>query len=127
MITIPVSLGEVIDKLTILDIKKTKITDIDKLKHIQREFDELSKLTESYLQDKKLKILYSELIEINYSLWKIEDSLRDLEREKRFDDKFIGLAREVYYTNDERFRIKNKINLISNSEIQEQKSYKEYK
>jgi hypothetical protein len=127
MITIPVSLGEVIDKLTILDIKKTEITDIDKLKHIQKEFDELSKLTESYLQDKKLKILYSELIEINYSLWKIEDSLRDLEREKRFDDKFIGLAREVYYTNDERFKIKNKINLISNSEIQEQKSYKEYK
>jgi hypothetical protein len=80
-----------------------------------------------YLDDEEILKLYRELNEVNLNLWEIEDELRTIESTKNFDSHFIGLARKVYYTNDERFSLKNKINDITNSEVREQKDYIEYK
>ena len=120
-----ISLGELVDKLSILRIKLQKIEDITKIEHIKKE--ELS-LTSTLLSlglfdiDKHL----ASMIEINLILWKIEDDIRDLERDQKFNHEFIELARKVYITNDERFRRKNTINSIYKSGLVEVKSYKEY-
>lgn len=127
MISIPVSVGELLDKLSILHIKKIKIQNTEKLEKVNVEYKLLHKVSEPYLGVKEFFNLYDDLITTNLKLWDIEDKLRIYEKEKLFDEKFIELARAVYYTNDERFEIKNKINQISNSEIQEQKSYEDYK
>lgn len=127
MISIPVSVGELLDKLSILHIKRIKIQNTDKLEKVNTEYKLLHEISEPYLGIKEFFNLYDDLITTNLKLWDIEDKLRINEKEKLFDEKFIELARAVYYTNDERFEIKNKINQISNSEIQEQKSYEEYK
>lgn len=127
MISIPVSVGELLDKLSILHIKRIKIKDINKLEKVKTEYLLLHDVSETYLGVKEYFNLYDDLIETNLKLWDIEDKLRVLEKQKLFDEEFIELARAVYYTNDERFEIKNKINQISNSEIQEQKSYEDYK
>ena len=124
---IEVSHGEIVDKLTILQIKKTNITDPIKLDNIVKEYDYLLSVVENDLSISTESPEYLELLSINKELWVIEDDIRDKERIKEFDDDFIKLARAVYYTNDERFEIKNKINVISKSEIQEQKSYEDYK
>lgn len=127
MTTIPVSIGELLDKLSILHIKKKKIKDLQKIEKVEVEYDFLYEISVSFLLSKEYFNLYDDLININSNLWDIEDKLRILEKDKKFDNEFIELARAVYYTNDERFEIKNKINLLSNSEIQEQKSYENYK
>lgn len=127
MTTIPVSIGELLDKLSILHIKKKKIKDLQKIEKVKVEYDFLYEISVSFLLSKEYFNLYDDLININSNLWDIEDKLRILEKDKKFDNEFIELARAVYYTNDERFEIKNKINLLSNSEIQEQKSYENYK
>lgn len=126
-IEIPVSFGELIDKLTILEIKKSKITDNEKLKNIQLEFELLNKKYQTKLKDtKELQVFYDALLEVNHKLWKIEDKIRILENSKEFNEEFIDLARSVYKSNDERFAIKNEINKTFDSEIQEQKEYENY-
>jgi hypothetical protein len=127
MIRIPVSVGELLDKLSILHIKKIKIRNSEKLQKIEKEFNLLNEISTQYLGVKDFFNLYDDLIRVNSKLWDVEDKLRVHEKSKSFNEEFISLAREVYYTNDERFEIKNKINLLTNSEIQEQKSYEDYK
>jgi hypothetical protein len=126
MISIPVSVGEMIDKLSILQVKKTKIKDDNKLEFINKEFELLYNFSLEYLNDNEIESIYHQLVDVNSSLWDIEDKLRILESEKKFNEDFIKLARNVYFTNDERFRLKNEINLISNSEIREIKDYVKY-
>jgi hypothetical protein len=126
MITIPVSTGELIDKLSILHIKKTKITNEEKLELVNKEFELLYNLSSGYLDNPNIETLYHQLCEVNGKLWVIEDELRILETKKTFDSEFIDLARKVYFTNDERFRLKNEINLITDSEIREVKDYVKY-
>lgn len=126
-IEIPVSFGELIDKLTILEIKKSKITDNEKLKNIQLEFELLNKKYQAKLKvTKELQVFYDALLKVNQKLWKIEDKIRILENNKEFNEEFIDLARSVYKLNDERFAIKNEINKTFDSEIQEQKEYENY-
>jgi hypothetical protein len=122
---IEVSIGEIVDKLSILHIKKDNITDESKLENINKEYLYLHEIVFS-----ELKINYDEdyarLLEVNKSLWVIEDDLRDKERINEFDQDFIDLARSVYYTNDKRAEIKKEINLKYGSLFVEEKSYKNY-
>ena len=128
MIQVPVSTGELIDKLSILHIKKNKISNPEKLQFIEKEFELLYNMSSFYLNDEEISKLYHQLVDINSKLWEIEDELRILELEKKWNSpEFINLARKVYHTNDERFSVKNKINDLTNSEIKEQKDYVEYK
>ena len=126
MVSIPVSIGELIDKLSILQVKKTKISDESKLKFVEKEFELLHNLSSVYLNNFEVEPLYNQLVEINTSLWDVEDRLRVIEKEKRFEGEFISLARRVYFTNDERFSLKNEINLLTLSEIREVKDYVKY-
>jgi hypothetical protein len=126
METIVVSVGELLDKLTILEIKKMKIKDEEKIIHIEKERLFLSDKSIEYLKDDKIKECFDELLVINSKLWVVEDILRDMEAESRFDNEFIENARLVYKTNDKRFEVKNRINNLTNSAIKEQKSYKKY-
>ena len=126
MINIPISVGELIDKLSILYIKKTKISNQEKLVFISEEFELLYNISSLYLEDDKIFQLYHSLVSINSKLWDIEDELRIIENNKIFDSKFIQLARQVYLINDERFSVKNMINELTDSEIREQKEYVEY-
>ena len=126
MIQAPVSVGELIDKLSILHVEQTKITNEEKLEYINKEFELLYNLSSGYLDNSEIETLYHQLVEINSKLWDIEDRLRVIETEKRFEGEFVDYARKVYFTNDERFRLKNEINKISNSEIREVKEYVKY-
>ena len=126
MVKIPVSVGELIDKLSILHVKKTRVFNEQKLAFINDEFQLLYNISSFYLENDKISELYDKLIKVNSKLWDIEDELRIIESTKEFDLTFIDLARKVYYTNDERFLIKNKINELTNSNIREQKDYKNY-
>lgn len=126
MINIPVSVGELIDKLTILHIKKTKISNNEKLEFINKEFEILYNFSSFYLNDEVISSLYYELVDTNSKLWEIEDNLRIMESNKTFDLTFIELARKVYYINDARFHLKNKINELTDSEIREQKEHVDY-
>lgn len=125
---VEISNGELLDKISILEIKLLTIEDKDKLINIQKEFDTLNplvvKLFEQY--DGQLQNHYLELAKINGELWDIEDWIRDCEREKRFDKEFIELARSVYITNDKRSEVKKLINIMTNSGLVEEKSYKKY-
>ncbi len=123
-IFVPISVGELIDKITILEIKK-KYMSGEKMKNVNNEFKSLKFI----LHNEKLEVdqnLYLKLKNINSSLWKIEDKIRIKESLKEFDEDFIELARSVYKVNDERSLIKREINLKYNSEIIEEKSYKKY-
>ena len=126
MVQVPVSVGELIDKLSILQVKKIKVINPDKLIFINKEYDLLYNMSSEFLQRKDILQIYDDLINTNLKLWEVEDELRVIESTKNFDDIFTELARLVYYTNDERFRLKDKINSLTNSEIKEQKDYKEY-
>jgi hypothetical protein len=126
--SIAVSFGELVDKLTILEIKKSKIKNLDKLEKIETEL-KILKEKASLLENENKKIynkLFDELTEVNTKLWDIEDNIRKFELKKDFNDEFIELARSVYFLNDERFKIKSKINELFNSKIQEVKEYVEY-
>ena len=127
-IKIPISTGELVDKLTILDVKLENITDEEKLKEVRHEKEELEKPYNHFtgLVAEELSLLRDMLYQVNRGLWGIEDDIRECERQKDFGPKFIRLARDVYYTNDKRFEIKNKINKITNSDIKEVKSYESY-
>ena len=126
MITIPVSVGELIDKLSILHVKQMKISNPEKLEYVNKEFELLYNFSSVYLNNEEISKLYHELVKTNSELWEIEDMLRVIETQKNFDSKFIELSRLVYKTNDNRFIIKNKINQLTNSEIREQKDYVKY-
>jgi hypothetical protein len=126
MITMPVSVGELIDKLSILHVKQMKISNPEKLEYVNKEFELLYNFSSVYLNNEEISKLYHELVKTNSELWEIEDMLRVIETEKKFDSKFIELSRLVYKTNDNRFIIKNKINQLTNSEIREQKDYVKY-
>ena len=123
-----ISNGELIDKITILEIKLIEIEDKDKLINIQKEFDILNPLVEELFEkyDGQLQNHYLELAKINGELWDIEDWIRDCEREKRFDKEFVELARSVYIANDKRCEVKKLINILTSSGLVEEKSYKEY-
>jgi hypothetical protein len=123
---IEVSHGEIVDKLTILQIKKENITDPIKLDNIVKEYDYLLSVVENDLGISTESPEYLELLSINKELWVIEDDIRDKERIKEFDDDFIKLARSVYYTNDVRAKIKKEINLKYSSGFVEEKSYQSY-
>jgi hypothetical protein len=123
---IEVSHGEIVDKLTILQIKKENITDPSKLDNIVKEYDYLLSIVENDLGISTESPEYLELLSINQELWVIEDDIRDKERIKEFDEDFIKLARSVYYTNDVRAKIKKEINLKYSSGFVEEKSYQSY-
>ena len=119
-----ISAGELIDKITILEIKKTKIADKDKLKEVEKELSTLSKTMETTIIDKsKIIELKDQLKNINLFLWDIEDKKRIAEKNNDFGPKFIELARNVYKYNDERAKIKLKINELLGSNIKEVKSH----
>lgn len=126
MISIPVSIGEMIDKLSILQVKKIKVKDETKLEYINKEFELLYNFSSEYLNNPETDSIYHKLVSVNTDLWEIEDKLRIMEKEKNFDNEFVSLARKVYFTNDERFRLKNEINLVTKSEIREVKEYVKY-
>ena len=124
LIKIPVSAGELVDKITILEIKKIKIKDKNKLNEIKKEHKYLKEILIKKIKlDKKIKHEISSLKKINLLLWNIEDGKRAAERKKEFGKKFIALARNVYIYNDKRALIKLKINQITKSSIVEVKSY----
>ena len=124
IINAPISIGELIDKITILEIKKNKLQN-SKLENVLKELSFLRKLMEKH-QIEITDNLFTQLKEINLKLWNIEDQIRIKEKNKEFDNIFIELARSVYFTNDKRSEIKKRINRLSNSEITEEKSYAEY-
>jgi hypothetical protein len=123
---IEVSHGEIVDKLTILQIKKENITDNEKLVNINKEYDYLFTVVENDLGISTESLDYLKLLSVNKELWVIEDNIRNKERQKEFDEEFIKLARDVYYTNDVRAKIKKEINLKYGSGFVEEKSYNEY-
>lgn len=125
-IEIPTSIGELIDKISILMVKKMKVSNEIKLKYITEELELLNQKAESFLIDSETNIGLQKLIEINSDLWDIEDEIRDLESKKIFDDTFVLVARKVYKLNDRRFEVKNEINEYYQSSIREIKNYKKY-
>ena len=119
-----ISAGEFIDKITILEIKKTKILNKEKLNNIEKELSSLNNTMKKFISDKsKINNLISELKEINLKLWDIEDGKRAAEKNNDFGDQFIELARNVYKFNDKRAKIKLAINNTLGSNIKEVKSY----
>lgn len=123
---VEISNGELLDKFSILEIKMGNITDPSKLTNIENEYKELTSDCTDLLRDSTISSLYSELKSINQKLWIVEDDIRECERRKDFGPEFISLAREVYFTNDERARVKKEINLGSGSPLVEEKSYQAY-
>ncbi|QZT37050.1 DUF6165 family protein [Halosquirtibacter xylanolyticus] len=121
---IEVSNGEIVDKLTIIEIKLERISDEAKLANLRNEHKVLDEAVKKIID--KADPLYKELYDINCQLWDIEDHIRDLEREKKFGDDFIQTARSVYFTNDKRCEVKRAINDKTGSELVEEKSYEDY-
>ena len=126
-IKIPVSSGELIDKISILKIKRKKIINKSKLQNINHELSLLNKIYKNnFKKNKKILLYEKKLIKINKKLWDVEDNIRLLESKKKFNQKFIDLARAVYINNDQRSEIKKKINELTGSYLIEEKSYKLY-
>ena len=124
IINAPISIGELVDKITILEIKKNKLQN-SKLKNVLKELSYLRELIEKHKID-ITEDLFFQLKEVNLSLWNIEDQIRIKEKNKEFDNTFIELARSVYFKNDKRAEIKKSINQLCNSEINEEKFYSDY-
>ena len=126
-ISIELSPGELIDKITILEIKLERMDDAEKLKNVKSEWEMLTAARDGDVKPSlKLERLTAELKEVNQRLWDIEDDIRECEREKDFGDKFIELARGVYLNNDRRSRVKRRINELLGSSLIEEKSYAAY-
>tara|TARA_B100000683_G_scaffold228635_1_gene228644 strand:+ start:106 stop:495 length:390 start_codon:yes stop_codon:yes gene_type:complete len=122
-----ISAGELLDKITILEIKIDKIKNDEDKKQVLKEYKSLKKIQEDNIEfNEEIKKLYSDLKQTNSKLWEIEDKLRIFEKEKKFDKDFIELARGVYFNNDDRSKIKLKINKLLKSNIREIKQYVEY-
>jgi hypothetical protein len=126
-IKVPISPGELIDKLTILEIKAANISDAAKLANVNIELQLLQETwRSSAFASANIDAEWKQLRDINKKLWDIEDDIRDKERERKFDQEFIELARAVYFTNDERAAVKKQINTKLGSKIVEEKSYAAY-
>jgi hypothetical protein len=126
-ILVPVSFGELLDKIAILEIKCERIQDESKLANVRRELDALNETWAAHPAARTdIRELRAKLKAINESLWDIEDDIRDKERAREFDEEFVRLARAVYVTNDERARVKKDINLKLGSAYVEEKSYADY-
>ena len=126
-INTPISVGELFDKITILEIKREKIKDKNKLIHVKKELALLKKIIrDKKINKKNISKLISQLKNINLRLWNVEDKLRIHEKNKSFKSEFITLARKVYFMNDKRAKFKNEINIHTKSQINEVKSYEEY-
>ena len=126
-INLPASIGELFDKITILEIKKLKIKDKTKLKIVNQELTLLKKVVlTKKINRRKLTSTIKKLKNINLQLWNVEDKLRVFEKNKSFKKDFVNYARKVYHMNDKRAFLKNEINIKTNSLISEVKSYEEY-
>ena len=126
-ILVEVSIGELLDKISILEIKQDKIKDLEKLKFINEEHSILNnQLSKNVKSDEKLNSLFSSLKSINSKLWVIEDEKRQCEKDKNFTDQFIKLSRDVHFLNDDRAKIKLEINNYTGSKIKEVKEYTNY-
>ena len=126
LVNTPISIGELVDKISILMIKKNNISNSIKLQHVNKELEFLQKTLKKYISEDEINKFLLKLVTINSKLWDIEDDIRDCERKKLFDQTFIDLARSVYFTNDERAKVKNDINKTFGSELVEVKSYEKY-
>jgi len=127
MINIKISYGELFDKISILEIKKTKLSNSDYIKKVTFELNLLTDaLNRSNIENHNINQLFNELKKVNSQLWEIEDKIREKEKYSLFDDEFIELARSVYKTNDKRSKIKKEININLKSEVFEIKSYQDY-
>ena len=125
MINIPVSVGELVDKITILKIKLTQIKDKEKLISVQKEHDTLTFLNQYVTIQKDVLEHQQQLMNVNLAIWFLEEDIRHYEKIQHFTGDFIEVARKIYKTNDERSRIKKKINILCNSELIDEKSHKE--
>lgn len=123
MILVPVSIGELIDKLSILHIKKNKISNSEKLEFIKKEFELINSISLVFLENPEIFSLYNKLIDTNNQLWEYEDRIRVLDSLSIFEGEFIFISKKIYTTNDYRFKLKNEINILTNSEIREIKDY----
>lgn len=126
VIWIPGSVGELLDKVSILNIKRVMITDTEKLTMVKDELRELMDVARPFLENKDVEELYDLLLMVNKNLWDVEDDLRKMETDKKFDEEFIAKARSVYFLNDRRFELKSKINVAMGSRINEVKQYVQY-
>jgi hypothetical protein len=126
-VLVEISVGELLDKISILEIKLVRIKDSAKIKYIQKELEQLTQIkNQLHFNDKRVSEVYIKLKEVNEILWRIEDELRDHERKHDFGADFIQLARKVYFKNDLRSALKKQINQLTNSNLYEEKSYQEY-
>ena len=126
-IKVPVSPGEVLDKITILEIKSERMSDPEKVANVRAELALLQETWDGNIRDSDvIQGLHAKLKEINEALWEIEDDIRDKERAKEFDERFIELARAVYVNNDQLSQVKKELNHHLGSEIIEEKSYQDY-
>ena len=126
-INTPISVGELFDKITILEIKRVKIKDKNKLIHVNKELALLKKIIRyNKINKKNISKFINQLKNINLRLWNVEDKLRIHEKNRSFKSEFISLARKVYFMNDKRAKLKNEINILTKSQINEVKSYEEY-
>jgi len=125
---VEVSTGELVDKLSILEIKLLNIKDKEKTKNVYKELETLNPYFQDLLDEYgvEMKNLYTRISKINKTLWDIEDHIREKEAKQEFDKEFVELARNVYITNDQRAAVKKEINLLTKSELVEEKSYKDY-
>ena len=125
---VEVSTGELVDKLSILEIKLLNIKDKEKTKNVYKELETLNPYFQELLDAYgiKMKNLYTRISNINKALWDIEDAIRDKEKAEEFDEEFVELARSVYIVNDQRAAVKKEINLLTKSELIEEKSYSDY-
>ena len=124
---IEVSNGEILDKISILALKKSKIQDKAKLENVYHEYQTLLPYFDQIVNTKQLGDIYWNLSAVNTELWDVEDKLRELEKSRTFNTEFIELARSVYYLNDRRAELKRNINILSGSDLIEEKSYEDYK
>jgi hypothetical protein len=126
-ILVPISPGELLDKITILEIKSERISDPGKVKNVRLELSLLNETWSSSVSaDETVLRIHSELKNINEALWEIEDDIRDKEKAREFDQQFVDLARSVYVTNDKRAAAKKELNTYLGSDIVEEKSYQDY-
>ena len=126
-ITVEVSVGELLDKISILEIKQEKIKDPEKLKYINYEHSILKEQLEKNVQtNDQLEKLFKSLKDINLKLWKIEDKKRLCEKEKKFDENFVKISRDVHFLNDDRSKVKLEINNLTSSKVREIKEYTSY-
>ena len=125
-VCVPVSIGELLDKITILNIKRVMVSDLEKVANVKRELVELMDMGKVFLDQPEVEKLYDRLMVVNKNLWDVEDQLRKMELDKKFDEDFILKARSVYQLNDRRYQIKNEINILLGSNIFEVKQYVDY-